>query len=70
VNLQREVLDHFKRKSIGRKTQFLIATHAEEFAKGVDASQIMSLLKQVPTRIQSMLDVLRAMADVSNEEIV
>ncbi len=70
VNLQREVLDYFKLKSAERNIQFLIATHAEEFAKGVDASQIISLLKQAPTRIQSTPGVLRAMADVSNEEIM
>jgi ABC-type hemin transport system ATPase subunit len=70
VNLQREILDYFKRKAAERNTQFLIATHAEEFVRGVDASQIVSLLKAAPTRIQSTPDVLRAMADVSNEEIV
>lgn len=69
VNLQREILDYFKRKSMERSIQFLIATHAEEFARGVDASQIVSLLSQVPKRIQSTPDVLRAMAEVSNEEI-
>lgn len=69
VNLQREVLDYFKRKSLERNIQFLIATHAEEFVGGVDASQIVSLLAQVPTRIQSTPDVLRAMAEVSNEEM-
>lgn len=70
VNLQREILDYFKRKSKEKNIQFLLATHAEEFAKGVDASQIVSLLKMAPTRIQSTPDVLRAMAEVSNEEIV
>jgi hypothetical protein len=50
-------------------TQFLIATHAEEFAKGVDASQIVSLLDRKPKRIESTPAVLQAMADVSNEEI-
>lgn len=69
VNLQREILDYFKRKALERNTQFLIATHAEEFARGVDASQIVSLLSQVPKRIQSAPEVLRAMAEVSNEEI-
>jgi len=69
VNLQREILDYFKRKSAEKCTQFLIATHAEEFARGVDASQIVSLLNQTPTRIDSKPNVLRAMADVSNEEI-
>lgn len=69
VNLQREILDYFKRKSAERSTQFLIATHAEEFVRGVDASQIVSLLSHVPKRIQSAPAVLRAMAEVSNEEI-
>ncbi|MEO5607002.1 MAG: AAA family ATPase [Polaromonas sp.] len=69
VNLQREVLDYFKKKSAEKGVQFLIATHAEEFAKGVDARQILSLLKQVPTRIASTPEVLRAMSDVSNEDV-
>jgi hypothetical protein len=69
VNLQREILDYFKKKSAEKGVQFLIATHAEEFARGVDAHQILSLLNQEPTRIQSTPEVLRAMAEVSNEEI-
>lgn len=69
VNLQREILDYFKLKSMELETQFLIATHAEEFVRGVDASQIVSLLAQEPKRIQSTPEVLRAMAEVSNEEI-
>jgi hypothetical protein len=69
VNLQREILDYFKRKSAERGTQFLIATHAEELVRGVDASQIVSLLNQVPRRVRSAPEVLRAMAEVSNEEI-
>ena len=69
VNLQREILDYFKKKSAEKGVQFLIATHAEEFAKGVDPSQILSLLKQVPIRIESTPQVLRAMAEVSNEQI-
>lgn len=69
VNLQREILHYFKLKSVEMNTQFLIATHAEEFARGVDASQIVSLLNQVPKRIQSTPEVLRAMSEVSNEEI-
>jgi AAA ATPase domain len=50
-------------------TQFLIATHAEEFARGVDASQIVSLLNRKPKRVESTPAVLHAMSDVSNEEI-
>jgi ABC-type cobalamin/Fe3+-siderophores transport system ATPase subunit len=69
VNLQREILDYFKRKSQELGTQFLIATHAEEFARGVDASQIISLLNRKPRRVESTPVVLHAMANVSNEEI-
>ena len=69
VNLQREILDYFKQKSMELGTQFLVATHAEEFVRGVDASQIISLLAQVPKRIQSTPEVLRAVSEVSNEEI-
>ena len=69
VNLQREILDYFKRKGLETNTQFLIATHAEEFVRGVDAAQIVSLLNQAPRRVQSAPEVLRAMAEVSNEEI-
>ncbi|HEX3745840.1 MAG TPA: AAA family ATPase [Bryobacteraceae bacterium] len=69
VNLQREILDYFKRQ--GQKTgiQFLIATHAEEFVRGVNVGELVSLLNQSPKRVQSAPEVLRAMADVSNEEI-
>lgn len=69
VNLQREILDFFKRKSVERNTQFLIATHAEEFVRGVDASQIVSLLSHAPKRVLSTPEVRRAMSEVSNEEI-
>jgi ABC-type taurine transport system ATPase subunit len=69
VNLQREILDYFKRKSTERNVQFLIATHAEEFANGVDATQIVSLLGQAPKRVESTPEIIRAMADVSNAEL-
>lgn len=69
VSLQRDLLDYFKRKSSERNIQVLIATHAEEFARGVDAGQIVSLLAHKPQRITSAPAVLRAMADVSNEDI-
>jgi predicted ATPase len=70
VNLQREILDYFKnQKALQRSTQFLIATHAEEFIQGVDVSQIVSLLDKVPKRIKTTPAILTAMADVSNLEI-
>lgn len=70
VNLQREILDYFKnQKARHRSTQFLVATHAEEFIQGVDVSQIISLLDRVPKRVEATPAVLTAMADVSNLEI-
>jgi energy-coupling factor transporter ATP-binding protein EcfA2 len=70
VNLQREILDYFKnQKAARRNTQFLIATHAEEFIKGVDARQIMSLLDKIPKRVEATPAILTAMSDVSNLEI-
>ena len=69
VNLQREILDYFKSKSAERHIQFIIATHAEELIKGVDACRVVSLLQQAPIRESSTPDILAAMADVSNVEI-
>lgn len=70
VNLQREILDYFKnQKALQRNTQFLIATHAEEFIQGVDVRQIISLLDKVPQRVEATPAILTAMADVSNLEI-
>ena len=69
VNLQKKILDYFKRKSLERGVQLLIATHAEELINGVDPSQIVSLLSGKPERIESTPALLRAMADVANEEI-
>lgn len=70
VNLQREILDFFKRKSNEKNIQFLIATHAEEFVRGVDVLQIYSLLSAQAERVKASAAVLNAMSDVSNEEIL
>jgi ABC-type taurine transport system ATPase subunit len=69
VNLQREVLDYFKAKAEQNGVQFLIATHAEELVRGVDSSQIVSLVSGQPERVESTPQVLAAMAEVSNQEI-
>jgi predicted ATPase len=69
VNLQREILGYFKTKAQERNVQFLIATHAEEFIKGVSPQQIVSLLAQKQRRIPATPPVIKAMADLSNMEI-
>ncbi len=65
ANLQRVILEYFKEKSQEKGIQFLIATHAAELIRGVEVSQIISLLSQTPKRVQSS----PAMADVSNLEV-
>lgn len=69
VNLQREILDYFKKKARETGVQFLVATHAEELIKGVDPSQVVSILRHEPRRLTSATGVLTAMADVSNAEL-
>lgn len=69
VNLQREILDYFRKMSGDRNIQFLIATHAEELIKGVDANRVISLLQHKPIRESSKHDILGAMANVSNLEV-
>ncbi|MFH0938587.1 MAG: AAA family ATPase [Planctomycetota bacterium] len=69
VNLQREVLDYFQKKCRDRRVQFILATHAEELVRGVDASRIISVLSPKPSRLTSGSGILAAMADVSNAEL-
>ena len=69
VNLQRETLDYFRKMSRDRNIQFLIATHAEELIRGVDANRVVSLLQHKPIRESSTPDILGAMANVSNMEV-
>ncbi|MEO5333781.1 MAG: AAA family ATPase [Magnetococcus sp. YQC-5] len=69
ASLQRAVLDFFRRKSTETGMQFLIATHAEEFVRGVAPGQIISLLTRCPERIESTPAVVRALAEIPNEEI-
>jgi len=67
VNLQREILNYFKQL---KSTQFIIATHAEEFIKGVDPESIYSVLTGQPDRIQSTPAIITALSDVDNMAIV
>lgn len=69
VNLQRETLDYFQRKSSEKNIQFLIATHAEELIKGVEAENIISVSEGRPTRIKATPEIITALSDVTNEEM-
>jgi len=67
VNLQREILNYFQQM---KTTQFIIATHAEEFIKGVDPVNIYSILKEKPERVHSNPEIITALSDVDNMAIV
>ena len=69
VNLQREILDCFRKMAGERNIQFLIATHSEELIRGVDANRVVSLLQHKPIREASTPDIIGAMANVSNVEV-
>ncbi|MDP2207184.1 MAG: ATP-binding protein [Bacteroidota bacterium] len=67
VNLQREILNYFREL---KATQFIIATHAEEFIKGVEPENIYSVLTPKPERVQSNPEIITALSDVDNMAIV
>lgn len=67
VNLQREILNYLRQL---KTTQFIIATHAEEFIKGVEPESIYSVLKQKPERVKSNPEIITALSDVDNMAIV
>ena len=67
VNLQRQIVNYFKTNS---SKQFIIATHSEEFIRGVEISSIISILSGKPTRVESNHEVLNALSDVDNIDVV
>lgn len=67
VNLQRQIINYFKQQN---KTQFLVATHSEEFIKGVDINSILSVLSGKPKRVDSNNAVIAALSEVDNIDIV
>lgn len=67
VNLQRQVINYFKKKN---NIQFIIATHSEEFIKGVEMDSIVSILSGSPKRVQSKGSILQALSTVDNIDVV
>ncbi len=67
VNLQRKILSYFKSL---RKVQFLIATHAEEFIKGVEVSSILSILANEPKRIEYLAPIITALSEIDNMTVI
>ncbi|HLC17324.1 MAG TPA: AAA family ATPase, partial [Thermodesulfovibrionia bacterium] len=67
VNLQRTILNYLKTK---KDIQFIIATHSEEFIKGVDTHAIISVLSDEPKRIQSKPSIITALSEVDNMTVI
>ena len=67
VNLQRQIVNYFK---LINKKQFIIATHSEEFIKSVEIPSILSMLSGKPTRVVSSHEVLHALSEIDNIDVV
>ena len=63
VNLQRKILHHFRSVS---DIQFIIATHAEEFIRGVNIQSIISIFSDQPKRVQSIPPIITALSNIEN----
>jgi energy-coupling factor transporter ATP-binding protein EcfA2 len=66
VNLQRKIVEYFKLQ----QKQFLIATHSEEFIKGVDVDSIISVMSGKPKRVQTTSNILKALSEVDNMDVI
>ena len=67
VNLQRTMLEFLKQQTA---TQMLIATHAEEFIKRVDATQISYLTPYGVRKVPQREDALLALSEISNLDLL
>jgi predicted ATPase len=67
VNLQRQILDYLKKNT---HFQFLIATHSEVFIEKVEIDSIISLLSGKPLRVPSSREIIAALDDVDNIDVV
>ncbi len=67
INLQRLIINYLKKQN---KTQFLIATHSEEFIKGVEINSILSILSGKPMRVESTNTIIAALSIIDNMDIV
>ncbi len=65
-NLQRSIINFFTSKDV----QFLIATHSEEFIRSIDIQSVLSIMSGQPRRIVSSAEVIRALSDVDNNDVV
>lgn len=67
VNLQRQIINFLKYQN---DKQFLIATHSEEFIKGVEITSILSILSGKPKRVETFQTIISALSDIDNMDIL
>ena len=65
-NLQRTVINFF----LSHGVQFLIATHSEEFIRDIDIHSILSIMSGTPKRVLSNVEIIHALSDVDNNDII
>ena len=65
-NLQRTIINFF----LSRDVQFLIATHSEEFIRDIDIQSIISIMSGSPKRVVSNVELINALSDVDNNDII
>lgn len=70
VNLQRSLLQFLSKTAREESVQMLIATHAEEFIRNVDASQITFLTPGGPRPIKRVEAATFALSEISNLDLV
>jgi hypothetical protein len=67
VNLQRTLLSFLRQQP---EVQMLVATHAEEFIRRVDTSQITFLTPEGPKRIDRKDSAILALSEISNLDLL
>lgn len=65
-NLQRIIINYF----LSRGVQFIIATHSEEFIRNIDIHSILSIMSGHPKRVLSNVEVIHALSDVDNNDVI
>jgi energy-coupling factor transporter ATP-binding protein EcfA2 len=69
TNLQRATLEYFKKMAHDKNIQFITATHAEEFVRGVAPERVVAVMSSRPHRIETTAGVVTALREVGNIEI-
>lgn len=67
ANLQSTILQYFVEK---KNIQFIMASHAPEFINRIEPHNIISILSGKPKRVQSTEEIVKALSEVDNMDIV